>query len=46
MKGRLMNSDTQLYIDGQWRMGRGGQAPVLNPVERRDGWYARSRRQG
>ena len=32
MKGRLMNSDTQLYIDGQWRMGRGGQAPVLNPV--------------
>ena len=32
MKGRLMNSDTQLYIDGQWRMGRGGQAPVLNPA--------------
>jgi len=27
-----MNSDTQLYIDGQWRMGRGGQAPVLNPA--------------
>ena len=32
MKGRLMNSDTQLYIDGQWRTGRGGQAPVLNPA--------------
>jgi succinate-semialdehyde dehydrogenase/glutarate-semialdehyde dehydrogenase len=27
-----MNSDTQLYIDGQWRPGRGGQAPVLNPA--------------
>jgi succinate-semialdehyde dehydrogenase/glutarate-semialdehyde dehydrogenase len=32
MKGRLMNSDTQLYIDGEWRMGRGGQAPVFNPA--------------
>src|SRR6516164_7658489 len=32
MKGRLMNSDTQLYIDGQWRKGQGGQAPVLNPA--------------
>src|SRR5579863_5634111 len=27
-----MNSDTQLYIDGRWRSGRGGQAPVLNPA--------------
>src|ERR1700683_4734383 len=27
-----MDSDTQLYIDGQWRPGRGGQAPVLNPA--------------
>ena len=27
-----MNSDTQLYIDGEWRPGRGGQAPVLNPA--------------
>ena len=27
-----MNSDTQLYIDGQWRAGRGGSAPVLNPA--------------
>jgi succinate-semialdehyde dehydrogenase / glutarate-semialdehyde dehydrogenase len=27
-----MDSDTQLYIDGQWRSGRGGQAPVLNPA--------------
>jgi len=27
-----MNFDAQLYIDGQWRMGRGGQAPVLNPA--------------
>ena len=22
----------QLYIDGEWRPGRGGQAPVLNPA--------------
>ncbi|HEX9168075.1 MAG TPA: NAD-dependent succinate-semialdehyde dehydrogenase [Roseiarcus sp.] len=27
-----MNSDTQLYIDGEWRPGRGDQAPVLNPA--------------
>ena len=27
-----MDSDTQLFIDGQWRPGRGGQAPVLNPA--------------
>jgi succinate-semialdehyde dehydrogenase / glutarate-semialdehyde dehydrogenase len=27
-----MNLDTQLYIDGQWRPGRGGKAPVLNPA--------------
>ena len=27
-----MGSDTQLYIDGQWRPGRAGQAPVLNPA--------------
>ena len=27
-----MNSDTQLYIDGEWRPGRGGQAPVPNPA--------------
>src|SRR6516225_5110574 len=27
-----MNSDTQLYIDGQWRPGRSGRAPVLNPA--------------
>src|SRR3984885_5194644 len=32
MKGKLMNSNTQLYIDGEWRPGRGGQAPVLNPA--------------
>jgi succinate-semialdehyde dehydrogenase / glutarate-semialdehyde dehydrogenase len=36
-----MNSDTQLYIDGQWRAGRGGQAPVLNPAnEETIGSYA------
>jgi succinate-semialdehyde dehydrogenase/glutarate-semialdehyde dehydrogenase len=27
-----MNSNTHLYIDGEWRPGRGGQAPVLNPA--------------
>jgi succinate-semialdehyde dehydrogenase / glutarate-semialdehyde dehydrogenase len=27
-----MDSDTQLYIDGQWRSGRLGRAPVLNPA--------------
>jgi succinate-semialdehyde dehydrogenase/glutarate-semialdehyde dehydrogenase len=27
-----MDSDAQLFIDGQWRSGRGGQAPVLNPA--------------
>ena len=27
-----MDFDTQLFIDGQWRPGRGGQAPVLNPA--------------
>jgi succinate-semialdehyde dehydrogenase/glutarate-semialdehyde dehydrogenase len=27
-----MNAEVQLYIDGQWRAGRGGQAPVLNPA--------------
>ena len=27
-----MNTETQLFIDGQWRGGRGGQAPVLNPA--------------
>ena len=27
-----MGSDTQLYIDGQWRPGRAGQMPVLNPA--------------
>src|SRR5271170_2297372 len=32
MKGPRMDSDTQLFIDGQWRPGRGGQAPVLNPA--------------
>jgi succinate-semialdehyde dehydrogenase/glutarate-semialdehyde dehydrogenase len=32
VKGRPMDSDTQLFIDGQWRPGRGGQAPVLNPA--------------
>ncbi len=36
-----MNSDTQLYIDGQWRAGRGGSAPVLNPAnEETIGSYA------
>ena len=36
-----MDSDTQLYIDGQWRAGRGGQAPVLNPAnEETIGSYA------
>jgi succinate-semialdehyde dehydrogenase/glutarate-semialdehyde dehydrogenase len=32
MKGRLMGSETQLFINGQWRPGRGGEAPVLNPA--------------
>src|ERR1700735_602219 len=27
-----MDSDTQLFIDGQWRPGHGGEAPVLNPA--------------
>src|ERR1700722_19119558 len=27
-----MDFDTQLFIDGQWRPGHGGQAPVLNPA--------------
>ena len=27
-----MDSETQLFIDGQWRPGHGGQAPVLNPA--------------
>lgn len=27
-----MNSDTQLCLDGEWRPGRGGRAPVLNPA--------------
>jgi succinate-semialdehyde dehydrogenase / glutarate-semialdehyde dehydrogenase len=27
-----MHSDTQLFIDGHWRPGHGGQAPVLNPA--------------
>jgi succinate-semialdehyde dehydrogenase/glutarate-semialdehyde dehydrogenase len=27
-----MDSDTQLFIDGQWRPGRGTPAPVLNPA--------------
>jgi succinate-semialdehyde dehydrogenase/glutarate-semialdehyde dehydrogenase len=36
-----MNSDVQLYIDGEWRAGRGGQAPVLNPAnEETIGSYA------
>jgi succinate-semialdehyde dehydrogenase/glutarate-semialdehyde dehydrogenase len=32
MKGRLMDSETQLFINGQWRPGRGGEAPVVNPA--------------
>src|ERR1700722_5614847 len=28
----MMDFDTQLFIDGQWRPGHGGQAPVLNPA--------------
>ncbi|MGH6797598.1 MAG: aldehyde dehydrogenase family protein, partial [Roseiarcus sp.] len=32
MKGRVMDSDTQLYLDGQWRPGRAGRTPVLNPA--------------
>jgi succinate-semialdehyde dehydrogenase / glutarate-semialdehyde dehydrogenase len=36
-----MDSDAQLFIDGQWRSGRGGQAPVLNPAnEETIGWHA------
>src|SRR5580692_1541876 len=27
-----MPADTQLFIDGQWRVGHRGQAPVLNPA--------------
>ena len=27
-----MDSETQLFINGQWRPGRGGEAPVLNPA--------------
>src|SRR5580704_2330072 len=27
-----MDFDTQLFIDGHWRPGHGGQAPVLNPA--------------
>jgi succinate-semialdehyde dehydrogenase/glutarate-semialdehyde dehydrogenase len=27
-----MPTDTQLYIDGKWRPGRGGEKPVLNPA--------------
>ena len=27
-----MNFDTQPYFDGQWRPGRSGRAPVLNPA--------------
>jgi succinate-semialdehyde dehydrogenase/glutarate-semialdehyde dehydrogenase len=32
MKGSQMGYDTRLYIDGQWRPGRAGQMPVLNPA--------------
>src|SRR5271154_4573748 len=28
----MMDFETQLFIDGQWRPGHGGQAPVLNPA--------------
>ena len=41
-----MHSDTQLFIDGQWRPGHGGQAPVLNPANEETDWLARGRRQG
>ena len=27
-----MSSDTQLYIDGRWRAGAAGSAPVINPA--------------
>src|SRR5271168_2404993 len=27
-----MDSDIQFFIDGEWRPGHGGQAPVLNPA--------------
>ena len=27
-----MNSDTRLFIDGEWRPGRAGQALVLKPA--------------
>ena len=27
-----MVSHTQLFIDGQWRKGHGGEAPVINPA--------------
>ena len=30
-----MNSNTHLYIDGEWRPVRSGQAPVLNLRTRR-----------
>src|ERR1700744_4443793 len=40
-EGRLMFADTQLFIDGDWRPGRGGEAPVLNPAtEERIGSHA------
>jgi succinate-semialdehyde dehydrogenase/glutarate-semialdehyde dehydrogenase len=36
-----MSSDTQLYIDGRWRAGGAGSAPVLNPAtEETIGAYA------
>jgi acyl-CoA reductase-like NAD-dependent aldehyde dehydrogenase len=35
-----MNTDTQLFIDGQWRAG-GDEAPALNPAtEERVGSYS------
>jgi succinate-semialdehyde dehydrogenase / glutarate-semialdehyde dehydrogenase len=27
-----MPADTQLFIDGKWRAGRGGEKPILNPA--------------
>ena len=36
-----MSSDTQLYIDGRWRAGGAGSAPVINPAtEEITGAYA------
>jgi succinate-semialdehyde dehydrogenase/glutarate-semialdehyde dehydrogenase len=36
-----MHSDTQLYVDGQWRPGGAGSAPVVNPAtEETIGAYA------